>query len=101
MNQLEKITEQFAKVCQPSTKVQPIFSQKLTTKQMYKQVILLYKNLSHISFDVEKRSDLYKIFRELFEELILCQNSMKTNELIRYINYEILRTNNDLFNILK
>jgi len=50
---------------------------------------------------VEKRSELFEIFKELFQEVILALNMMKANELIRYINYEILRDNDDLFEFFK
>ena len=53
------------------------------------------------SFDVEKRSELYSIFKDLFQQVILALNMMKANELIRYINYEILKNNDDLFEHFK
>ena len=55
----------------------------------------------HYSFDVEKRSELFDIFKALFQEVVLSLNSLKTNDMIRYINFEILRNNDDLFEYLK
>ena len=61
----------------------------------------LYFKLQEYSFDIEKRSELFDIFKDLFQEVILSLNMMKANELIRYINYEILKNNDNLFEYLK
>ena len=61
----------------------------------------LYFKLQEYKFDIEKRSELFDIFKDLFQEVILSLNMMKANELIRYVNYEILKNNDNLFEYLK
>lgn len=61
----------------------------------------LYFHYQQHTFDIEKRSELFDIFKELFQEVVMALNSMNTNELIRYINYEILKENDELFEYLK
>lgn len=53
------------------------------------------------AFDIEKRSELFELFKDLFQEVVLALNMMKANDLIKYINYEILKTNDNLFEYLK
>jgi len=61
----------------------------------------LYFHYQDYSFDVEKRSELFDIFKDLFQEMVLSLNMMNSSELIRYVNYEILKNNDDLFEYLK
>jgi hypothetical protein len=61
----------------------------------------LYFHYQSYSFDVEKRSELFDIFKDIFQEIILSLNTLKANDMIRYINFEILRNNDDLFEYLK
>lgn len=61
----------------------------------------LYFHYQSYNFDVEKRSELFDIFKDLFQEVILALNTLKANDMIRYINFEILRNNDDLFEYLK
>ena len=61
----------------------------------------LYFHYNNYSFDVDKRSELFVIFKDIFQEVVLSLHTMKATEMIRYINYWILRDNDDLFDYLK
>lgn len=70
-------------------------------KSLLKTCKGLYIHYKHHSFDVDKRSELFILFKDIFQEIVLSLNQMKTTEMIQYINYAILRDNDDLFEYLK
>jgi len=54
---------------------------------LLKQCKKLYMHYGNYEFDIDKRSELFIIFKNMFQEIVLSLNTMKANELIRYINY--------------
>ena len=95
------LVKNFAHKCKPSMKPQNIAPSNFSIDPLLEQIETVYSALSFIPFDVERRSELYTIFRFLFEEVTLSLNLMQTNDMIKFINFEILKQHDDLFEFLK
>jgi hypothetical protein len=51
--------------------------------------------------DPSNRRDLYFLFRWLFQELLLNLNLLRNNELVKFLNYQILKKNPQLLGYIK
>ena len=62
---------------------------------------LLASRLLENEEDPASRKDVYFLFRWLFQELLLNLNLLRNNDLIRYLNYQILRKSPQLLAYIK
>ena len=51
--------------------------------------------------DPSNRKDLYFLFRWLFQELLINLNLLRNNEVIKFLNYQILKKNPGLLAFIK